>query len=297
MNLALYGGSFDPPHIAHIQTIKEISKRVEIDLLIVMVAYQNPLKQKTTFSNNLRLEWMKKVCSGICKVVVSDFEIQNQKKYTIDTIDFIEKTYAPQNIFLVLGEDNFSTLPQWRSFELLKSKVQFIFVRRNGFDYNIEELSNLSLELKDINFPISSTSVKQNFDAIPSEVIPKEIASEVISRLKEKKMKQERLDFIIQKLSDKKAEAIECINVSDKDYIVDYVIIATAMVGRHTFALLDMLKTELKPRGEVFYAVDEESEDWVVIDLGDIMIHLFTQNHRNKFNLEEFLLEDLQRQK
>lgn len=109
-------------------------------------------------------------------------------------------------------------------------------------------------------------------------------------------MRKERIDFIVEKLSDKKAEDIECIDVSNQEYIVDYVIIATAMVGRHTYALLDMLKTELKPKGETFYAVDEESEDWVVIDLGDIMIHLFTENHRKKFNLEEFLKQDLSRQ-
>ncbi|CBG40445.1 ribosome silencing factor [Helicobacter mustelae] len=106
-------------------------------------------------------------------------------------------------------------------------------------------------------------------------------------------MRQERLDFIIEILGSKKAEDIECIDVREKDYIVDYVIIATSMAGRHTYALLDLLKTELKPRGEHFYSVDEESEDWIVVDLGDIMIHLFTQNHRKKFNLEEFLKQEL----
>ncbi|WP_104696820.1 MULTISPECIES: nicotinate (nicotinamide) nucleotide adenylyltransferase [unclassified Helicobacter] len=296
MRLALYGGSFDPPHIAHIQIIKEASKKLKVDLLIVMVAYQNPFKQKSTFGNNLRLEWMKKSCLGINKVFVSDFEIKQKIKYTIDTINFLEKKYSPQSIDLILGEDNLLTLPQWRDFNILKNKVNFVFVRRSGFDYNIRKINGLQLELENINFPISSTMIKQDFNALSQDVIPKEIASEVFSKLKEQRMKQERLDFIIQKLSDKKAEAIECIDVRDKDYIVDYVIIATAMVGRHTYALLDMLKTELKPRGENFYAVDEESEDWIVVDLGDIMIHLFTQNHRNKFNLEEFLLKDLQKQ-
>lgn len=109
-------------------------------------------------------------------------------------------------------------------------------------------------------------------------------------------MKNARLEFIMEKLSEKKAEDIECIDLSSKDYIVDYVIIATAMAGRHTYALLDMLKTELKPKGETFYAIDEESEDWIVVDLGDIMIHLFTQNHRTKFNLEEFLLQEFSKQ-
>ena len=61
------------------------------------------------------------------------------------------------------------------------------------------------------------------------------------------------------------------------------------MIGKHSFALLDYLKSELKPQGEIFYATEEESEDWVIADLGDIMIHIFTPNHRKKFNLEEFL--------
>ncbi len=103
----------------------------------------------------------------------------------------------------------------------------------------------------------------------------------------------QRVEFITSLLSEKKAEDIECIDMRDKPYITRYVIIATAMVGRHTYALLDMLRTELKAQGEQFYGVDEESEDWVIVDLGDIMIHIFTENHRKKFNLEEFLKKDL----
>ncbi len=102
-----------------------------------------------------------------------------------------------------------------------------------------------------------------------------------------------RAEIIASLLSEKKAENIECIDMQDKPYITKYVIIATAMVGRHTYALLDMLRTELKARGEQFYGVDEESEDWVIVDLGDMMIHIFTENHRKKFNLEEFLKKDL----
>lgn len=98
-----------------------------------------------------------------------------------------------------------------------------------------------------------------------------------------------RTETIIKLLDEKKAENIELFDLKDRDYIVDYVIIATAMVGKHSYALLDMLKTELKPLGEVFYSTDEESEDWIIADLGDIMIHIFTDNHRKKFNLEEFL--------
>jgi len=51
-----------------------------------------------------------------------------------------------------------------------------------------------------------------------------------------------------------------------------------------------MLKKELKPLGEVFLHIDE-SDDWVVVDLGDILIHLMTSEARQTYNMEEFLAE------
>ena len=74
-----------------------------------------------------------------------------------------------------------------------------------------------------------------------------------------------------------------------KSYTAQCVIIATALAGKHSYALLDFMREELKPLGEVFYSTDEESEDWLIADLGDVMVHIFTHNHRAKFNLEEFL--------
>lgn len=100
-----------------------------------------------------------------------------------------------------------------------------------------------------------------------------------------------RIEKMIALLDDKKAENIQNFDLRDKDYIVDCVLIATAMAGKHSYALLDALKMELKPAGETFYATDEESEDWLVVDLGDIMVHIFTENHRKKFNLEELLAQ------
>lgn len=100
---------------------------------------------------------------------------------------------------------------------------------------------------------------------------------------------ENRIKRITDLLEDKKAENIVVLNLKDKNYIVDFVIIATALAGRHSFSLLDHLKTELKKQGETFYSTDEESEDWIIADLGEIMIHIFTENTRNKFNLEEFL--------
>ena len=55
MKIAVYGGSFDPPHLGHMEIIRESLRVLEIDKLIVMVAYQNPLKKRRLFSSARRL--------------------------------------------------------------------------------------------------------------------------------------------------------------------------------------------------------------------------------------------------
>jgi len=100
---------------------------------------------------------------------------------------------------------------------------------------------------------------------------------------------KERIDTIVSVLDTNKAEAIEVFDLSQKNYFVDYAIIASSLGSRHTLALLDHLKKSIKP-AESFNNVDE-SGDWVVIDLGDILIHIMTPEYRVKYDMEKFLGE------
>lgn len=100
----------------------------------------------------------------------------------------------------------------------------------------------------------------------------------------------ERLNKIKNILDERKAENIEIIDLTDKDYIVDYVVIATTLNPKHGFALLNYLKEELKPLGEEFLRVDEDDE-WTICDMGDMFINLMSEQAREKYSLEEFLSE------
>jgi ribosome-associated protein len=102
----------------------------------------------------------------------------------------------------------------------------------------------------------------------------------------------ERIEHISNILDTNKAEAIEVFDLKEKDYFVDYVIIASSLGQRHTEALLDHLRKGLK-RDEKFLHVDESS-DWIVADLGDILIHIMTPEFRVKYDMESFL-SDLKR--
>jgi len=98
---------------------------------------------------------------------------------------------------------------------------------------------------------------------------------------------QSRIQTIVNSLDKNKAEAIEVFDLREKNYFVEYAIIASSLGAKHTGALLNHIKTDLKPI-ETFVQVDE-SADWVVIDLSDILIHIMTPEYRVKYDMESFL--------
>lgn len=98
-----------------------------------------------------------------------------------------------------------------------------------------------------------------------------------------------RIERITEVLDKNKAEAIEVFDLREKNYFVDYAIIASSLGTKHTLALLDHLKKDLKP-AEKFNHVDESGE-WIVVDLGDILIHIMTPEYRIKYDMETFLTQ------
>ncbi len=100
---------------------------------------------------------------------------------------------------------------------------------------------------------------------------------------------EERIKRIVETLDFNKAEDIETFDLTGKGYIVNEVVIATALNNKHSFALLNHLRDTLKPAGEEILRTEEDG-DWTILDLGDILIHIMTQAHRDKYSLENFLI-------
>ena len=107
---------------------------------------------------------------------------------------------------------------------------------------------------------------------------------------------EERIENIVKVLDEKKAEEIEVFNLDDADYIADRVVIANSLNLKHTQALFTHLKEELKPLGETFLHADA-SDEWVVADLGDILVHIMIPEYRQRYSLETFLAELVENQK
>ncbi len=97
-----------------------------------------------------------------------------------------------------------------------------------------------------------------------------------------------RVEEIVKFLDEKKAENIQVFDMRGSDYFVDDVVLATTISDKHGQALADYLKPVLKELGEKNINI-EQSENWTVIDIGDMLIHLMSSDYRTKYNLEEFL--------
>lgn len=96
------------------------------------------------------------------------------------------------------------------------------------------------------------------------------------------------LALIEQKLDAGKAENIITIDLAGKTSFADYLVIATGTSARHVFGLANNLATDLKKAGyRVQVSGDTGDGNWVVIDAIDVVVHLFTQETRDFYRLEE----------
>lgn len=93
---------------------------------------------------------------------------------------------------------------------------------------------------------------------------------------------------IVHWLDEAKAENIVTIDLAGKSSIGDYMVIATGRTDRHVGAIGDQLRKKIKDAGWSHVRVEGmESCDWVLIDTGDIIVHVFRPEVRDFYNLEK----------
>ena len=269
--VALFGGSFDPPHIGHKSVVEEALKSLKINKLIVVPTYLNPFKTESHSTAEERFLMTEEMFEPLSNVLVDDFEI-NQKKSvkTATTVAHFQEFYCVK--YFIIGADNLTSIDKWYKFSWLNSQVTWVVAKRAGYPIDTSKLREF--KILEVHVDISSTEIRDK------EKKGREISMNM----------DERVERIVTFLDSKKAEEIEVFNLDEVDYIAERVVIANAISSKHALALAEQLKVELKPHGEEFLHIDE-SEDWVVSDLGDILIHIMTTDARQTYSIEEFLAE------
>lgn len=174
-SIALFGGSFDPPHLGHVAVVDAILSTLDIQKVFIMPAYLNPFKSKVFAPPELRLKWLKDIFLSYDKVVVDDFELRCKRPVsTLETVKYLQNEY--EKIYLILGADNLAKLEEWFGYEELKKRVTFVIASRDDVLIPKEYLT------LHVRMPISSTALRNN---IKKEFLPTAVVGQIVKYYKE----------------------------------------------------------------------------------------------------------------
>jgi ribosome-associated protein len=95
-------------------------------------------------------------------------------------------------------------------------------------------------------------------------------------------------DFIIKSLEDKKAENISVIDLGNNIALARYIIIASGKSTRNVAAIADFVSDEVKKNSKLNSGIEGRgTSEWVLVDFGDIIVHIFHPEARNRFRIED----------
>lgn len=99
---------------------------------------------------------------------------------------------------------------------------------------------------------------------------------------------EDKIQTVVDALEDIKADDITVINTSKLSPMFECMIIASAKSTRQTKAIADNVVVKLKERGEPVYGREGEgSGEWILVDLGEVLVHIMQPAVREYYNLEE----------
>ena len=105
-------------------------------------------------------------------------------------------------------------------------------------------------------------------------------------------------DNIEKVLDDNKAQNIVCIDLKNKSYIADYMVIASGTSSRHLQALSEILVAQLKKLGIDDCSIEgKDSSDWKLVDTQDVIVHIFHPKKREFYDLEKMWSEEIPKEK
>ena len=134
MKLAIYGGSFNPPHLGHDAAIRAVQEAIRPDELRVIPAATPPHKQLAAGSPSAdeRLRLTELAFGERKGVTVSDMELRREgKSYTADTIRALKRENRGAKLYLVVGTDMLETFTEWYDFGYILRNVTLVALARD----------------------------------------------------------------------------------------------------------------------------------------------------------------------
>ena len=138
MNIALFGGTFDPIHAGHLRAAEAAARKFRLDRVLLVPSGNPPHKYRdrlTLFHH--RFAMVALACAGDARFVASLLEAprpDGRPHFSIDTARAVKRSLSPHDhLFFLLGADAFLDLPHWKEYRRLLQTANFIVVSRPAF--------------------------------------------------------------------------------------------------------------------------------------------------------------------
>ncbi|HEX3742556.1 MAG TPA: nicotinate-nucleotide adenylyltransferase [Bryobacteraceae bacterium] len=166
MRLAIFGGTFDPIHRAHLAIAREAVERCGLDRVLLVPAANPPHKSTLThapYEDRVRMAEI--ACHGIDRVEVSRLEEGTTCSYSIDTIEKVRAALtAGDQLLFVIGADAFAEIRTWHRWRDVAQAVVFVIVSRPGAVYYVPEGAQV-VRLDRLDLAISSSDIRRQLAA------------------------------------------------------------------------------------------------------------------------------------
>ena len=195
MKIAIYGGSFNPPHCGHVEAARTIVDTLKPDKLLIIPASLPPHKElaENSPSPEERLRLAKLAFAEVPGAEVCNIEILREgKSYTADTLEQLKEIYPEAEFTLTMGTDMLLSFEEWYRFRFLLDNLTLaVFCRNEGEDAAIQRhaqylKAEYGARIVCINHepkPMSSTDLR---DMLPrrmgASMIPEEVYSRIIRK-------------------------------------------------------------------------------------------------------------------
>lgn len=160
--IALFGGTFDPPHLAHTRIAGAAIETFELDEVYFIPCWQSPLKDEKVTDAGHRLEMLKLAIEEKKEFKISDFELRNPApSYSYITMEHFQGRFPEAKLYWIVGSDQWEDLDRWKNLKRMVELAEFIvYPRPDAPKKRSDGITCLKIEAKPID--ICATMIREN---------------------------------------------------------------------------------------------------------------------------------------
>ena len=313
--IGLLGGSFNPAHDGHRHVSLEALKRLGLDEVWWLVSPQNPLKAGDGMEPLATRLARARQLGRHPRIRIESPELVLGTRYTLDTVRALRRAYPKARFVWLMGADILPQLVDWQGWRELFAAIPIAAFARPGWSYpalasaaprafaryRIDAEAARALASCE---PPAWCFIPSRLDSHSATAIravrPRRIkakgkpisdqSSPGRGRLLPDRTKDADalLALVRRSLDDDKAEDVVVIDLKGKSAFADYMVIASGRSNRQVVAIADHLAEKLKQAGHGYIPIEgKQGGDWVLVDAGDVVVHVFRPEPRAFYALEK----------